>query len=161
MTHRWSVAGGLVAAVVAMSATGCTSKDADEDVPTVLPSPLSVGTAPMQRARIACGHVKSVQAMVKADSSGQLVFAYLDAAVAEISVAAQTEPIWISLQSGIESIRRGLREDKQADSELGIAIARDQCRRAGVFLLGAVRPEPPPAPAGSPSVTAGPGSTGP
>src|SRR3954469_3606831 len=131
MLRRRSLAAALVVMGLALSATGCDS-DKDSDVPTALPSPLSVGTAPTQRARIACGHVEAVQARVKANSSQRLVFAYLDAAVAEISVAAQTEPIWISLQSGIESIRRGLQKDDQAASELGIAIARDQCRRAGV-----------------------------
>lgn len=144
MTCTRLVVSALVVAMVATGLAGCERDSRDDDAPTTRPSPLSVGTSPQERARIACLDIEAVQAQVTANTERDLVFAYLDASVREISLAARNDPIWISLQSGIESVRRGLQTDDEAASELGIAIARDQCRRAGVYLPGAVSPEPEP-----------------
>ena len=83
-----------------------------------------------------------MQEFVKDNEDRDTVFGYLDVAKREIAVAAQQESIYLSLQSGIESIDRGLRTNDGPSSELGIAIARDQCRRANVYLPGSVRPSP-------------------
>lgn len=161
MTGARLVVAVLVAALAATGVTGCGGDQGDQTAPTRRPSPLSVGTSPQERARIACREIEAVQAQVKANAERELVFGYMDAAVGEVSVAARTDPVWISLQSGIESLRRGLRTDDEAASELGIAIARDQCRRAGVYLPGAVSPEPEPGGPPPPIGPDGPGATWP
>lgn len=109
--------------------------------PQHAPGLLPAGSQPVQRAAAACHDVAKVQGFVASNADRDTVFDYLKVAEAELAIAAQAEPIWISLQSGVMSIDRGLRHDDAGASELGIAIARDQCRRAGIYLEGAVRPE--------------------
>lgn len=140
----------LLLTLVVLATTGlaaCASQVEEDHYPTARPVALPKAAAPTARAQLACQYVAAVQKQAKGNADRELVFSYLDAAVREISLAARTEPIWISLQSGIESIQHGLQRDDEAASELGIAIARDQCRRAEVYLPGAVRPsgtsEPP------------------
>lgn len=104
------------------------------------PPPLRpAGTAPRLRAAAACHDLAAVQHLVATDADRDSVLAYLAAAHQELAIAAAAEPLWLSLQSGVASLDRGLRHDDAAASELGIAIARDQCRRAGVYLAGSVR----------------------
>lgn len=126
---------------------------ADTSSPGEPPTVLGVGARPVDRAAAACRVVAQVQEFVVDDEDSDTVFAYLEVAKREIGTAAQQEPIYISLQSGIESIDQGLRKNDAASSELGIAIARDQCRRANVYLPGSVRPE---APSSSPSASVSP-----
>jgi uncharacterized protein YbjT (DUF2867 family) len=119
------------------------------------PALLPVGTAPVARAAAACHDLESVMAQVTHNASKDRVFSFLDAGRLEIALAAESEPIWLSLQSGLDSIKRGFERNDEASSELGIAIARDQCRRASVYLPGSVTPEPMPT-ATTPAVTSAP-----
>jgi hypothetical protein len=103
------------------------------------------------RAAAACHDLESVMSQVQHNASKDRVFAFLDAARREIALAAESEPIWLSLQSGLDSIKRGFERNDEASSELGIAIARDQCRRANVYLPGSVSPQPEPSVTSTPS----------
>jgi cytochrome c1 len=96
------------------------------------------GATPAQHAKAACDDIHVVQQLVRDNGSKDLTFTYLAAAREEMNAASSADPVWISLQSGVESIYRGLSKNEAAASELGIAIARDQCRRTGVFLDGSV-----------------------
>lgn len=116
---------------------------ADTSTPAAPRPMLGPSARPVERAAAACRDVERVQSFVADNESRDTVFAYLQVAQQELAVAAQQEPIWISLQSGVMSLDKGLREDDSSASELGIAIARDQCRRANVYLPGSVRPEQP------------------
>jgi hypothetical protein len=130
----------VVALMVWALASADTSKPGQP--PALLPS----GARPVDRAASACRVIEDVQGFVKDNEDRDVVFDYLAVANREMALAAQSEPIWISLQSGMTSIEKGLREDDAGATELGIAIARDQCRRAGIYLPGSVRPEASPTP---------------
>lgn len=138
MTARQRL-GALLALLVVAAVVAGVLVFSDDSSPKRPPRPFQIGATAVQHARQGCQEVAEVQAEVKADGDKDRVFAYLDAARQELAAAASAEPIWLSLQSGVESINRGLRRDDADASALGIAIARDQCRRAGVFLPGAVR----------------------
>jgi hypothetical protein len=116
---------------------------ADTSSPGKPPALLGPGARPIDRAGAACRVVEKVMGFVEDNEDRDTVFAFLEVAKREIGLAAEGEPIYISLQSGIVSVDKGLREDDAGATELGIAIARDQCRRANVFLPGSVRPEQP------------------
>ena len=111
----------------------------DDSPPKRPPRGFAAGASPTQHAQQGCQEISEVQAEVKANGDKDRVFAFLDAARKELAAAASGDPVWLSLQSGVESLSRGLRKDDADASTLGIAIARDQCRRAGVFLPGSVR----------------------
>ena len=143
----------LVALAVGLPAVGLlTWALVAKGTSTPGPPPKVLGpvATPRVRAVAACRVVAQVQGFVAKNVASDTVFSYLDVAKRELELAAAQEPIWISLQSGVVSIDRGLREDDPGASELGIAIARDQCRSAGVRLPGSVAPEPAaPGPSGS------------
>jgi hypothetical protein len=136
-----------IAAVVVVPVLGLMTwalLAADHRSPDRPPAVLGAGARPVDRAAAACRVVEDVQGFVKDDEDSDTVFAYLTVASQELALAAQGDPSWLSLQSGVTSIQKGLREDDAGASELGIAIARDQCRRAKVYLPGSVRPQPAP-----------------
>lgn len=141
--HRNAVLAAAIAVpVVGMAAwaIGSSYRGTPERPPALLPT----GATPVQRAAAACHDVERVQAFVAENADSATVFAYLDAATREIALAAEQQPMWLSLQSGIASLDRGLRRNDAGSSELGIAIARDECRNANVYLPGSVRPGSPP-----------------
>lgn len=148
----------LIAAVIVVPIVGLMTWAliaADTSSPGEPPTVLGAGARPVDRAAAACRVLAQVQGFVADNEDRDTVFAYLEVAKREIATAARQDPIYISLQSGIVSIDRGLREDDAGAAELGVAIARDQCRRADVYLPGSVRPatpSPSPPTSGSTSV---------
>ena len=140
MSRRRNALIGLAVVLPAVSLLTWALAASDTSTPGAPPAVLVSG-ASGTRAAAACRVVAQVQDFVKDDVSSGTVFEYLRVATAELDLAAQQDPKWISLQSGVLSIERGLRNNDASATELGIAIARDQCRRAGVYLPGAVKPQ--------------------
>jgi hypothetical protein len=147
MTHRTSrlsrrakwIAGGvcvLLAGGITALATLSTTK------PGPAPSVTTAGASPNAQARAACLNMAGVQQLVRANANEVQVFDYLDPAETEIAAAAQADSVWLSLQSGIDSLAQGLRNDQAGPAQLGIAIVRDQCRRTGVQLARFPSPQP-------------------
>jgi hypothetical protein len=128
------LAGGIAALATLSSAGPSHSSDA-----VVLTSPAA---PPGVQAQAACKNMDSVQRLIRADAPASQVFSYLSTATTQVGAAATGDPVWLSLQSGIQSIGTGLRSDDSRASTLGIAIVRDQCRRAGVTLAHFPPPTP-------------------
>ena len=93
------------------------------------------GAPPGLQAQTACANLREVQQLIRTNGAASRVLAFLDAAQTQINAAVAGDPSWLSLQSGIASLERGLRRDDTSATEVGIAIVRDQCRRAGVDLF--------------------------
>ncbi len=135
----------IIAAAIAVPVVGVgswTVMTSYRQAPEKPPPLLGATARPVERAAVACKDIAEVQRLVGRNADRDSVLAYLSVAQQEIALAAQGDPLWLSLQSGIESINKGLRQDEEPASELGIAIARDQCRRAGIYLEGSVHPSP-------------------
>lgn len=123
-----AVAAGVIAGVTVWGAL-----DGGAAMPSRAPEPTSATSA--HDAHAACLDMKAFQQLVQQNGSATDVQAYLRTAVANITMAADRDQRWLSLQSGIASVQRGVSTDDADASQLGIAIVRDQCRQAGVSLV--------------------------
>ena len=136
--RRWWVLGGLI--VIAGLVALFTIPGRGSAIPGVVA--VSGNASSVQLAHAACENMDSVQKLVKGDASANEVFSYLNTAANQIASAANSDPVWISLQSGIDSVQTGLQKNDANSSSLGIAIVRDQCRRAGVTRAHVPPPSP-------------------
>lgn len=79
-----------------------------------------------------------VQRLTATNAEARRVLGVLGVARVNIEAASQQDPTWRSLRSGVEAVQQGLQRNDLEAATLGMAISRDQCRLAGVYLQGAI-----------------------
>lgn len=83
-----------------------------------------------QACREVVGFLDAVQRNGPADAA----LDRLDRAVVRGRAASSTDPAWVSLASGIESVRLAVRQDDRGAARVGVAVVRAECARLGLDL---------------------------
>lgn len=94
---------------------------------------------PQQRARVlagqACATMGKVVDAINADAASSRVMNWMDEATAASAEAADLDPRWRSLTSGVEAVHFALKEDDASAARVGISVVEAQCKSAGVSVV--------------------------
>lgn len=94
---------------------------------------------PQQRAResarLACSTMERVVDAINADAASSRVMTWMDEATAASAEAADLDPRWRSLTSGVEAVHFALKEDDASAARVGISVVEAQCKSAGVSVV--------------------------
>ena len=116
---RWLLLGVVVAAAIS-GAVILSISSSPSSLPRVSATPASV-----------CREMDVVQRSVVADRSASLVLRQLAEVRSAAARLSKKDSAWYSLRSGIDLVDSGVRSDNFRQTQLGISIARSDCRRLG------------------------------
>lgn len=88
----------------------------------------------------ACSSMREVRDLVAADAAAPAVFAAMDRARDASDDAAERDPAWLPLASGIRAVRLALDEDDPEAAAIGIRVVATHCARAGAPIGASASP---------------------
>lgn len=85
------------------------------------------GDEPSSAAASSCAHVRATESLIRANALSDRVFAELRSAVDASARAAEEDPVWVRLASGVQTLEYSLRNDDPDASRVGLELVRSIC----------------------------------